>query len=139
MLRSDESLFINTIALDYDFQPKLVPYREDKQKHMALCIKPLFNKSNGRNLVISGPPGVGKTVACKHVLKELEEETDEIIPIYINCWTLNTTHKIFTHICEFLGHRFIQNKKTDEMFAILQQELNKKSSVFVFDEADKLE
>lgn len=139
ILSSNESLFVNTVALDYDYQPKLVPYREMHQKKMVMCIKPLFAKANGRNLFMYGPPGVGKTVACKHVIAELEDETDDIIHFYINCWQINSTYKIFVHLCEELGHKFIQNKKTDELWRMIKQTLNKKSVVFVFDEADKLE
>lgn len=139
ILSSNESLFTNPVALDYDYQPKLVPYREMHQKKMVMCIKPLFNNTNGRNLFIFGPPGVGKTVACKHVIRDLEEQTDEIVQFYINCWQINSTYKIFMHICEELGHKFIQNKKTDELFRMIKHSLNKKSAVFVFDEADKLE
>ena len=139
MLGSDETLFKNPIALDYDYMPKLIPFRENEQHYIANCIKPLFMQRNGRNLIITGPPGVGQTVACKHVLMELEEETDEIIPLYINCWQKNTTYKIMYELCELLGLKFIQNKKTDELFAMLRKILNKKSAVFVFDEIDKVE
>ena len=62
-----------------------------------------------------------------------------IIPVYINCWKHNTTFKIFTEACEMLDFKFIQNKKTEELFKMIKQVFNKKSVVFVFDEADKLE
>ncbi len=84
MLKQGESLFLNPEVLDFDYQPKLVPFRENHQNFIASCIKPLFQKRNGKNIFISGSPGIGKTVSCKHVLKELEEQTNEIIPIYIN-------------------------------------------------------
>ena len=61
MLRSDETLFKNEIALDFSYIPKLVPYREIQQKNVANCIKPLFNNMNGKNIVIHGPPGIGKS------------------------------------------------------------------------------
>jgi len=51
MLSNDESLFINSIALDLDFQPKLVPYRENHQGYIAQCIKPLLQQRNGKNLI----------------------------------------------------------------------------------------
>ena len=139
ILGSSETLFKNDVALDYSFQPKLLPYREKEQRFIAGCIKPLFEQKSGRNVFIFGQPGVGKTAACRHILKELEEETDEIIPIYINCWQRNTTYKITAEICEFMDFKFIQNKKTEELFKLIKQSLNKKSVVFVFDEADKLE
>ncbi len=139
MLKDSESLFLNHIALDYDYQPKMVPFREMQQKKIANCIKPLFNDMNGRNILIHGKPGVGKTVASKNVLNELEDQTDDIIPIYINCWQKNTIYKIAVYLCEELGYTLTHNKKSNELFEIATKILNKKSAVFVFDEVDKLD
>ena len=139
ILGSSETLFKNDVALDFSFQPKLIPYREKEQKFIAGCIKPLFQGKTGKNILIFGQPGVGKTVACKHILKELEEETEDIVPFYINCWQRNTTYKIVLEICDFMDFKFVQNKKTEELFRWIKQTINKKSVVFVFDEADKLE
>ncbi len=139
MLRSGESLFRDTVLLSYDFQPKILFARENEQQRFAQGIKPLFAGHSGRNLFVFGAPGIGKTTACKHVLRELEETTDEIVPLYVNCWKENTTFKVYTKICEDLGHKFLVNKKTSELFALISRDLNKKSVVFVFDEIDKLE
>ncbi|MBN1385922.1 AAA family ATPase [Candidatus Woesearchaeota archaeon] len=139
MLGSDESLFRDSVALDYDYIPKIVPFRKGEQEHIAACIKPLFSNRSGRNVVVFGPPGVGKTVAVKHLLKELEEETEDIIPMYINCWQKNTSFKIVMEMCHLLDYRFTHNKKTEELFRIVKDALNKKSVVFVFDEIDKTE
>lgn len=139
ILGSSESLFKNDVALDYSFIPKLVPYREKEQRIIANCIKPLLQEKTGKNVFIYGQPGVGKTVALKKVLEELEDETEEIIPAYINCWQHNTTFKVFTEMCDMLDFKFIQNKKTEELFRMAMQVFNKKSVVFVLDEADKLE
>lgn len=141
MLRSGESLFRDTIVLDYDFQPKILKYREAEQKRFAIAIRPMLDGHTGRNLFVDGVPGIGKTTACKNVLRELEEETDEIYSFYINCWKENTTYKVFAKICDKLGFKFIQNKKTSELFDLIAQKINKQgiSAVFVFDEIDKLE
>lgn len=139
MLKSGESLFRDTVVLDNDFQPKLIKYREKEQKHFATAIRPLLQNHSGRNVFVYGAPGIGKTTACKHVLRELEEETEEVIPIYINCWKQNTTYKIFCKTCEDLGFKFLQNKNTGELFELIKSRINKKSAVFVFDEIDKLE
>lgn len=141
MLKSNESLFRDTIVLSYDFQPKIIKYRENEQMRFAIAVRPLLQGHNGKNLFVYGAPGVGKTTACKQVLKELEEKTDEVVPIYINCWKENTTFKIFTKICEDLGFKFIQQKRTSELFSLIKGKLNKNnlSTVFIFDEIDKLE
>jgi cell division control protein 6 len=139
MLGSEESLFTNEVALDFDFVPKQLPYREQQQHYVAECIKPLLKGHSGRNLFVYGPPGIGKTAAVKWVFRDLEDETEDVVPIYMNCWQKNTTYKIALDICDQVGYRFTQNKKTDELFRIIAEMLNKKAAVFAFDEVDKLE
>jgi len=139
MLKSGESLFRDTVVLDFDFQPKVLKFRENEQMRFAVAVRPLLQGSTGKNLFVFGAPGIGKTTACKHVLRELEEETDEVETIYINCWKENTTFKIFTKICEGLGFKFIQQKKTSELFSLVKNRLNKGKVIFVFDEIDKLD
>jgi cell division control protein 6 len=140
MLGSGETLFRDHVPLDYDYIPKLVPFREAQQKQISLCIKPLMDGRNGRNLFIHGGPGIGKTVVCKHLLKAIdEEEIEGIVPIYINCWQKSTFYKIVLDICDAVGYKFTHNKKSDELFKIVKEALNKKAVVFVLDEVDKLE
>ncbi len=139
MLRSGESLFRDTIFLSYDFHPKILTGRENEQQRFAVAIKPLLQDHNGRNLFVYGAPGIGKTTACKHVLRELAEETDDIQTFYINCWKENTTYKIFNKICLELGYKFIQSKNTNELFTLIKNKVNKGAVVFIFDEIDKLE
>jgi len=139
MLSSEESLFKNELALDFSFQPKPMKFREAQQRYMANCIKPLFQNRNGKNLLIYGIPGIGKTLACSQIITELEEETEDIIPLYINCWHKNTSFKVFLELCTLLDYRLIQNKGTDDLFKIIREALNKKAVVFVFDEIDKVE
>jgi len=139
MLKDGESLIKNEEALDFEFLPKILPFREKEQRFIAECIKPLFKKRNGRNVVMYGPPGIGKTAAARHVIRELEEETDEVYPIYINCWQNNTTYKVMVEVCEHLGYRLVQNKKTVDLCKIVASMINKKTAAFIFDEIDKAE
>jgi len=139
MLKSNETLFRDTVSLDYDFQPKILKFRENEQARFAVAIRPLFQNNTGKNLFVYGAPGIGKTTACKNVTRELEETTDDIYPIYINCWKENTTFKIYNKICQELGYKFIQNKKTTELFDLIKEKINKSAAVFIFDEIDKLE
>ena len=141
MLKDTESLFTGNVeALDFDYIPKLIPFRENEQREIATCIKPIFQKRNGRNILVHGKPGIGKTVAIKHLLKDLEDETDDILSVFINCWQSNTTYKIMLEICEQLGYKFIQNKKTEDLVKVIKEIINKNAgAVFVFDEIDKAE
>jgi cell division control protein 6 len=139
MLGAGETLFKDPTALEYDYMPKIIKGREEEQRKIAYCIKPLDQKRNGMNLVIFGPSGIGKTVVAKHMLEIVEEEADEIIPIYINCWKKNTSYKIMVKICEHIGYKLTHNKKTDELFEIAKKYLNRESAVIVLDEIDKAE
>jgi len=138
VLKDSESLFKNEFALDFEFIPKELPHRENQQKYVAECIAPLFNNRNGRNLFICGAPGIGKTVAVRHVFKELEEKTSDVIPIYVNCWKKDTSYKILVSICEQIGYKWTHNKRTDELLDVVSKILNKKTTAICLDEVDKV-
>lgn len=138
ILKSEESLFLDTIALDFEYLPKELPFRENQQHHIATCIKPLFQNRNGKNLLITGKPGIGKTAATKHVLRELENETSDIITLYINCWKTDTSYKIALELCNQIDYKYIQNKKTSELFKDISKIVNKKATVICLDEIDKV-
>lgn len=139
VLRANETLVRNENVLDYEFMPKILRFREGEQQYLATAMKPLFQNRSGRNLLICGAPGIGKTLSVKHVLNELEEETDDVNTVFVNCWQHNTSYKVFVEICEQLGYHFTQNKKTTELQKVALQLLNKNPSVVVFDEIDKAE
>lgn len=139
LLGADESLFKDIEVLEYAYMPKLIPFREGEQKEIANTIKPLFMDRTGRNLLIHGRPGIGKTLACKNVVQELEEKEENIEIFYINCWQKNTSYKMVLEMCELLGYRFTQNKRAEELFEIVKGLINIKSAVFIFDEVDKVQ
>lgn len=139
ILHADQTLFKNDSALDTEFVPKILPFREKEQKYVADCIKPLLQDRTGKNLMVFGVPGVGKTSTIKYMYRELEDETDDVISIYINCWQKNSSFKIVCAICEELGYNLTHNKNTEELFEIAKNMLNKKSAVLCFDEIDKID
>ncbi|HLD12354.1 MAG TPA: AAA family ATPase [Candidatus Nanoarchaeia archaeon] len=138
MLKADESLFLDPLPLDVDFIPPIIEGREQEQQLIASCIKPLFNKRPGRNAFITGAPGIGKTLATKYLLQELERQTTDIYPIYINCWKKDSAHKIVLGMCDALGYKFTQNRTTGELMDEVTRIINKKAAVIILDEADKI-
>lgn len=138
ILHENETLFLDEIALDYDYIPKQIPYRETQQQFIAECIAPLLQNKTGRNLFIQGAPGIGKTLAALYVKRELEEKTGDVKTIYINCWKKDSSYKILLEICNQIGYKWTQNKRTDELMDIIAKELNKGSVVLFLDEIDKV-
>lgn len=141
ILSADESLFTNEMALDFEYLPKELPYRENQQHYLAECIAPVLQGRLGKNILVTGKPGIGKTAALKFVLREMEDKglDKQAIPLYVNCWKKDTAHKIVLEICDQIGYKWVQNKKTDEILKEITEILNKKAAVIVLDEADKLD
>lgn len=137
-LQHDETVFKDELVLDYEYLPHILKFRENQQQHIATIIKPLFAGRMGSNLLITGKPGIGKTAACKHVLREMEQHSDKIIGLYVNCWKQDTAFKVIVDICQQLGYKWVQNKKTNELMDEISKILNKKTAVIILDEVDKL-
>ena len=138
ILSPEESIIKNETALEFEFIPKILPFRESEQREIAFSISPLLNGRDGRNLFIHGNPGIGKTAASRFVLRDLENETEDVLIIYINCWQKDSSFKIIQEACHQLGYKLTHNKKTDELMNVLGRLVNKKSAVIVLDEVDKL-
>ncbi len=137
-LGGEETIFRDPIALEYDYVPKFVPYREAEQRELIMAIKPLFQGRSGKNIFIFGKPGIGKTLLSKTVLRELED-VEDIYTFYINCWKKSTTYKIALQLADELNYPFVQNRKTEDILEVIKGDINKKAGVFVLDEVDKLE
>ena len=138
MLKDGESLFVDPLPLDLEFIPPIIEGRETEQEQISTAIKPLFYKRPGKQILITGAPGIGKTIATKYVLSELNKETQDIATIYINCWKKDTPHKIALEICDQIGFKFTHNRDTTDLFKEIAKILNKKSAVIVLDECDKI-
>ena len=138
-LKENESLFQDEMALDPEYMPKMMRFRENEQKQIADTIKPLLKKRTATNLFITGSPGIGKTLAIRHILRELEEKglDEEIFLVYVNCWKKETAHKIVLDICNQLDYRFTINKTTDQLITEISKIMNTKSAVIILDEIDK--
>ena len=138
ILQHDETLFKDELVLDYEYLPHVLKFREEQQQHIATVIKPLFQNRMGANLIIIGKPGIGKSAACKHVLRDMEQYSDKIYGVYVNCWKHDTIYKVLVEICNQIGYKWVQNKKTNELMKEIASILNKKAAVIILDEADKL-
>lgn len=132
-------LFKNEDSLDPEWIPKELPFRENQQHALAACIKPLLDARNGRNAFIFGSPGIGKTAAVQWVLRDLEEQTDDIRQCYVNCWQANTTYKVYVELCHQLGYIATPNKNSEQLLDVIKTIGNKGPCVLAFDEIDKAE
>lgn len=140
VLMSNESIFKNEDVLDPSFFPPDLPGRENEIKVLAESVKPLFYNSKSSNLFIYGLPGVGKTVSANHVVNQLNEASEEIKTIFINCWNNQTSHSIILEIAKEVGLVFPRKGvPTDEIIMnVMNKLLQKKGVLLILDEVDKL-
>ena len=129
----------NEEILSYEYIPSVLPYRENQIQEIANSIKPMLYERSGRNLFVHGAPGIGKTASIKWVLRELSETTDEIVPIYVNCWNLKTKYFIFSEMANQLKISFTAGKSAEHILQQIIYKLKGRRAVFVFDEIDKID
>jgi|Deesub1362A_J573_1020465.scaffolds.fasta_scaffold00193_16 cell division control protein 6 len=81
----DETLFKDISVFDLDYIPENYLYRENQMKELAFCVNPAIKGARPVNALCLGPPGTGKTTAIYKLFEEINETTDNIITVYINC------------------------------------------------------
>ncbi len=137
MLKEGETLFKDEDTLDFDYLPELLPYREGQQSYIADCIKPLGQKRQGKNLLVSGAPGIGKTSCVKFVFRELEDKTDDIKPVFVNCWKKQTTNQVLADVAKQIGTIGAQFKNNEELWEKIGKSLSRfKGVAIALDEID---
>lgn len=137
-LGHEESLFQRPGVLDQEYLPRLLPYREDKQKYLAQSVKQI--SSGGSNYFLHGPPGVGKTASVRYVLRELKQSGQDVVPLYINCWRQDTFYKILKEMKRSLSLSLdLKELSQDELFQELVSHLTNtyQGAVLAFDEIDR--
>ncbi len=135
------NIFKKEEAFYPDYLPEHIVYRENELKQMAYNLSALLKRRIGVGMILWGTPGTGKTSSASHITRELSEEAQFVLPVYVNCWEYRTRPAILTTIIEKLGG-FSPRRGvgTDEMFEemIFLIEKNKKIPVFILDEMDVL-
>lgn len=124
-----------------DYVPEKLPFRDEEIEELVFCLKPLSTGKKPIHLFVYGPPGTGKTVSLKFVLKELEEFSDRVKGVYINCFEYSSRHAILAKLTNTFGYPVSERGiSTEEIFdrfvAVLR---TKKITPFIiFDEAEQL-
>ncbi len=139
-LGEEESLFSNIDSLDSDFVPKILPFRESHQKMVAEAVEPLAQGKRGRNLLITGKSGIGKTHAVRRVLEEFREENDGVAVSHVNCWKKTDSKNILKSALKDLGYSVSFEIDSAAMSQKISESVkNRNGLVLVFDEVDKAE
>ncbi|MBM4240418.1 MAG: AAA family ATPase, partial [Euryarchaeota archaeon] len=98
ILLHDETLFRNEDVFNPDYIPENFKYRESQMEALAVCLRPTLRMGRPINAVILGPCATGKTTAVKKMFNKVEDRSDQVICVYINCQLQTTRFNIFAQI-----------------------------------------
>jgi cell division control protein 6 len=138
---SESKIFKDEQVLFSEYLPEMLPHRDQQIKQLANNLLPASKGRKPQNTFLSGPPGIGKTVATKFVFREFEEYSDRVKTIYINCWDYRSAHAVLSKVAIDMGG-FVQRRgmSKDEILERLVEVCKKKnkSIVVCLDEVDQL-
>ena len=98
ILMYDETLFQNINAFDPDYMPPNYNFRDTQMEAMAMSIRPAIKGGQPSNAVVLGSPATGKTTAIRKVFEHVENATEKVVCVYINCQLHTTRFGIFSQI-----------------------------------------
>jgi cell division control protein 6 len=134
-------VFKNERFLYPEFVPERLPFRDAQIDELVFSLKPLSEGRKARNVFAFGSTGTGKTATIKFVLKELQEFTDRVKALYLNCFEKNSRHAVLVELANALGAAVPERGlSTAEVHSEAMQLLKAQqfSPILVLDEFDQL-
>ncbi len=101
-LRYDQTLFRDREVFEFTFVPDQLHHRDAQIRELALLARPAVRGGSPRSAILRGPPGTGKTTTVHRLFAEIEEATQKLVPVYINCQQHRTPFAVFSCIYEKL-------------------------------------
>ncbi len=105
ILMHDETIFRDISVFNPDYVPDKFLHRESQMDALTLCLRPALRGGKPINAVVVGSCATGKTTAIKKIFEKVEEYSDKILCVYINCQLHTTRYNIFSQIYQkIFGH-----------------------------------
>ena len=105
LLRSDQTLFRDPDVFELTFVPEHLHHRDAQVRELAFLLRPPLRGGSALSAVLRGPPGTGKTTTVRRIFTMIREETQQVIPAYVNCRQDHTPlavyGSIFKQVCGY--------------------------------------
>ncbi|MCD1294846.1 cell division control protein 6 [Methanocella sp. CWC-04] len=98
LLLWDQTIFRDEQYFELDYLPENLLHRDSQMRSVMFSVAPALRGATPLNVYCRGSPGTGKTSVVLKVFKELENTTQKVIPVYINCQVDSTRYAIFSQI-----------------------------------------
>lgn len=125
-------ILLDETVFDETFVPEKLTGREGQVEQIAKCLKPAAVGKSIKSLYIFGPPGVGKTLVTRWILKENFSR----VSVFVNCWSKRTRHKIIEDILLQMGYLVHGKESTSDL--IKKFETSTKKVIVCLDETDHM-
>jgi archaeal cell division control protein 6 len=136
-----DELIKNENVLLPEYIPEILPGREKEIKDISYNFKIALDGRKPQNLLVYGPPGTGKTAVIKHITKELEDYSNKVKIVHINCWHIGTRYGIIAEMARKIGFMApMKGVSIEEIFTRISEIIQKKRIIVIviLDEMDKL-
>ncbi|WGI17733.1 ORC1-type DNA replication protein [Methanonatronarchaeum sp. AMET-Sl] len=144
-LLEEDGIFENKEILRPSYTPNKLPHRSKQVNEIARILVPALKGETPSNILIYGKTGTGKTVAVKHVGRELEKKGEELnvdcSVIYLNCKVVDTQYRALAHIARHFDKDVpLTGWPTDQVYHELKDALDerKKVATIMLDEIDRI-
>jgi archaeal cell division control protein 6 len=143
-----EPIFVNKKALQANYTPKNVPYRQKQIEHIASILAPALREDKPSNIFCYGKVGTGKTLSVlhtTHTICEIAKKNNIKLKVfYLNCKlkrVADTEYRLIAQLAREFGEEVpATGLPTDEVYKIFINVLDKEKMLLliVLDEIDQL-
>jgi cell division control protein 6 len=127
-------------VFDEGWVPEDLHARDGETNALASALSPITRGANPDPVLLSGPPGVGKTATAQWVLEDLDHET-QIDTVLVDCWSNHRPYQAYSGLLQGLGRPGVVQPKTPRqtLRERVRSTLPDHGCVVVLDEADQLD
>jgi len=141
--REGKALFTDRNALNPEYIPGHLPFRDSQIRAVAEVLAPVLHGSKPSNILLYGKTGTGKTAVARYVLSRLKNEkgTSNLTTAYVNTRLASTEYRTLAELGQSLGVQIpFTGLSTGEVVDRIFKEIQAKHRdvILVMDEIDYL-